>query len=205
MTMTTFSLQGIPVLFDELADQLVSLGGDGHPSEIHGFLAGLFSAGSPPTCNQWQAQLAEQWGDKTINDSLAEMLTRLYSTMLGELENGDFSLQLLLPDDEDELAQRTEALGIWCQSFISGFGQGLQKQEVGDVVEDVLRDFGEISLIEAADDSEESEKLFMEVSEFVRMAWLTVYTDIHGRSENNSSKKEKKQKKSSGTPLNSLH
>ena len=179
MTSTTETIK--PVLFDELADCLTELGGDGHPSEIHGYLSGLFSSGSEPSEKKWLAQVAEQLGDKTLNAHSEEVLVRVYAGTQQQLESSEFSIQMLLPDDEESLAARTESLGIWCQSFISGFGQGLGKQDVSEVIEEILRDFAEISMIEPSEDSEESEKLYMEVSEFVRMAWLTVYTEVAGK------------------------
>ena len=172
-----------PVSFDVLADRLVEMGSDGHPAEIHGYVSGVLSAGDRPAVKNWLDQVAEQLGDKTLDDAASDVLTRLYSQTLEQLEAGDFSIQLLLPDDDESLSQRTEALGIWCQSFISGFGQGLSEQNVGEMVEDVLKDFAEISLIEATDEDEEAEKLLMEISEFVRMAWLAVFNEIHNKSE----------------------
>ncbi|OED42124.1 hypothetical protein ACH42_12470 [Endozoicomonas sp. (ex Bugula neritina AB1)] len=185
MTLATESI--VPVAFDELADRMVELGGDGHPAEIHGYISGVLSAGGRPVMKTWLEQVAEQMGDKTLNDAMTEVLTRLYKSTLQQLEAGDFSIQVLLPDDDESLAQRTESLGTWCQSFISGFGQGLSQQNVSDMVEDVLKDFAEISLIEATEENEESEKLFVEVSEFVRMAWLAVFNDLHDKSEDDSS------------------
>lgn len=176
MTSTNETLE--PVLFDELADCLTELGGDGHPSEIHGYLSGLFSASSAPSVKKWLAQMMEQLGDKTLNAHCEEVFTRLYSITEQQLDEGQFCIQMLLPDDEESLAARTESLGVWCQSFISGFGQGLGKKDVGEVVEEILGDFAEISMIEPSEDSEESEKLYMEISEFVRMAWLTIYTEV---------------------------
>lgn len=180
-----------PVLFDELADRLVELGGEGHPSEIHGFLCGLLTAGSKPTPQKWLEQVVEQLGNKTLDPKSEDVLTRLLNHTLSSLEGGDFSVSMLLPDDEKALEQRTESLGIWCQSFISGFGQGLGKRDVAEVVEEVLKDFAEISMIEATESSEESEKLFMEVSEYVRMAWLNTFTEVNGQPQQNESRSGK--------------
>ncbi|WP_257294089.1 UPF0149 family protein [Endozoicomonas sp. YOMI1] len=169
-----------PVSFDELASHLAE---QTHPSEIHGYLCGLFSAGVHPGVEQWLEQLAEQMGDKSINESARQLLSQLYLHTQNELNSGSLAATLLLPDDDEALGQRTQSLGIWCQSFISGFGQGLESRQVSEMVEEVLRDFAEISLIETAEESEESEKLYVEVSEFVRLAWLNVYAEVCGLPE----------------------
>ena len=184
--MTSVTELAEPVAFDELADRMVELGSDGHPAEIHGYISGVLSAGGRPEVKKWLEQIAEQIGDKKLDDAMTRVLTRLYDNTLQQLEASDFSIQLLLPDDDESLAQRTESLGVWCQSFISGFGQGLSQQNVSEMVEDVLKDFAEISLIEATEEDEESEKLYMEISEFVRIAWLAVFNDIHDRPESNT-------------------
>ena len=163
------------VTYDELANQLA---GRIHPSEIHGYLCGLLSGGQVLNERQWLNQLEEQMGDDGFDDAVRQLLGQLFTRTQSELESGSFVAELLLPDDDDALDIRTEALGIWCQSFISGFGQGLQGALVSEMAEEVLRDLAEIALIEAADEGDESERLFIEVSEFVRLAWLNVYAEV---------------------------
>ncbi|MFK0571875.1 UPF0149 family protein [Endozoicomonas sp.] len=166
-----------PVSFDELADRLADFG-QSHPSEIHGYLCGLLSAGSRPDVQQWLKQLAEQMGDKFFDEAMGQLLSQLFLHTLNELESGSLSVTLLLPDDDEALGLRTVSLGLWCQSFISGFGQGLENRQVSEMVEEVLRDFAEISLIETAEDNDESERLYIDVSEFVRLAWLNVFAEL---------------------------
>jgi len=163
------------VSYDDLANQLA---GRINPAEIHGYLCGLLSTGQVPNERQWLNQLEEQAGNEGLDDGARQLLCQLFARTQRELESGDLGAALLLPDDDDALELRTEALGIWCQSFISGFGQGWQGAQVSEMVEEVLRDLAEISLIEASGDGDESERLFVEISEFVRLAWLNVYAEV---------------------------
>ena len=202
MTMTFSSQPGdlpVSVSFDELADRLADQGGLSHPSEVHGYLCGLFSAGSQLSAQQWLQHLQEQMGDKTFDESTAQLLSQLFAYTRSELESGSLSVTLFLPDDDEALGLRTEALGIWCQSFISGFGQGLENRQVSEMVEEVLCDFAEISLIETADESDETERLYIEVSEFVRLAWLNIVAEVCGLPETSSNEAGKQE-----TP-NTLH
>ena len=177
--MTTHFLQPgeLPasVSYDELANQLADRI---HPSEIHGYLCGLLSSGQTLNERQWLNQLEGQVGGDGFDDAARQLLGQLCARTQSELESGSFAAALLLPDDDDALDVRAEALGIWCQSFISGFGQGLQGALVSEMAEEVLRDLAEIGLIDAAGDGDESERLFIEVSEFVRLAWLNVYAEL---------------------------
>ena len=202
MTMTFSSQPGdlpVSISFDELADRLADQGGLSHPSEVHGYLCGLLSAGSQLSVQQWLQHLQEQMGDKTFDDPTAQLLSQLFAYTRSELQSGSLSVTLFLPDDDEALGLRTEALGIWCQSFISGFGQGLENRQVSETVEEVLRDFAEISLIETADESDETERLYIEVSEFVRLAWLNIVAEVCGLPETSSNEAGKQE-----TP-NTLH
>ncbi|USE37232.1 UPF0149 family protein [Endozoicomonas sp. SCSIO W0465] len=185
--MTTVSSQPgdapVPVSFDELADLLAE---QSHPSEVHGYLCGLLSAGAHPDVKQWLEQLAEQIGDQSFDEHTKQLLSQLFWHTQDELSSGSLSVTLFLPGDDESLALRTQSMGLWCQSFISGFGQGLESRKVSEMVEEVLRDFAEISLIETAEENDESEKLYVEVSEFVRLAWLNVYAEVCGLPEDSS-------------------
>ena len=191
--MTTSSKDSVtPVSFSDLANLLFTQGEQSNPAEIHGYLCGLISSGGRPELQHWLRYIEEQVVDKTLDDDVRQLLSRLYENTVHDLESGNLSISLLLPDDDETLARRTEALGVWCQTFISGFGQGLGKQPVSDMVEEVLKDFAEISMIEADDDSEEAEKLFVEVSEFVRLAWLNVFVEVCVQPAEKSSNKTEK-------------
>ena len=184
----TFSPQTpVPVLFDELAQQLANW--HLHPSELHGYLCGLLSAASRIGEQQWLGQVADQVGEKSLDDATRQLLSQLFAYTQSELESGALSVTMLVPDDNERLCLRTEALGIWCQSFLSGFGQGLEGRKVSEMVEEVLRDFAQISLIEATEESEESEHLYMEVYEFVRLAWLNVAAEVASMTKKSKAKK----------------
>lgn len=178
MTMS-FGESTASVSFNELSNQLLTLGEHFHPSEIHGNLCGLISSGGRPELQHWLRQLEEQLGgDKPFDEKAQQLLSQMYTNTIDDLESGNLATAIMLPEDDKTLVRRTEALGIWCQSFISGFGQGLGKKDVSEMVEEVLKDLAEISMIETDEEGEESEKLFVEVSEFVRLAWLNVFIEV---------------------------
>ncbi len=179
--MTAFNSSEHQVTFDELADRLVELGCSNHPSEIHGLLCGQLAAGRRMDRKQWSVQVSELAGEKSLSEACSNTVNRLYDVTLEQLEASDFAISLLLPDDDETLGQRAEALGIWCESFLSGFGEGQAPRNLGDEVESVLRDFSEIAQIqEAIDEGEEGERDWLEVSEYVRMALLMVFSEVNG-------------------------
>ena len=181
--MTYNEIGGAPVQFDELADQLVEMGGGSHPSELHGLLCGMLAGGNQTSVQSWLKLVTEMLSDEPLDSHMEGVLTRLYINSLQQLGQSDFSMPLLLPDDEEGLEQRTEALGYWCQGFLSGFGEAAAGKSMSDETEGVINDFAEIAQIQAEDDdSDEAERFFMEVSEFVRMALIAVYSELNDAS-----------------------
>ncbi|WP_153301548.1 UPF0149 family protein [Endozoicomonas arenosclerae] len=179
------------VAFDELADRLVEMGGGSHPSELHGILCGTFAAGSQPGVETWFRQVAGLLDDQELDSRFQDVLSNMYQGTLQQLDQSDFSIALLLPDDEEALEQRTEALGYWCQGFLSGFGEVIGNKSLSEAVEGVLSDFSEIAQIQPEpDDSDESERFFMEVSEFVRMALITVFSEVTSQEKKKGSEKK---------------
>lgn len=166
------------VSFDLLADQLVEMKCTNHPSEIHGFLCGQLSAGLRPTEARWLQQIIEFSGSKVLSDSCINTVSHLYKATLEGLENQDYSFSLLVPDDDEALQPRVEALGIWCQSFLSGVGEGVKNKTFSTDVEEILKDFSEIAQIQSdIEDSEEAESNFVAINEYVRTTIMLVFLE----------------------------
>ena len=110
-------------------------------------------------------------------------LIGLYQLTQQQFEASDFGFELLLPDDDQMLAQRAEALGSWCSGFLSGFGlaTGKRGEKLSAEAQDGLRDLAQIAQI-AADsdvDSDEDEADLMEVQEYVRMAAMLMFNECN--------------------------
>lgn len=165
--------------FSAIADALLLSQCHLHPSELHGYLGGLLTAHSGATMDLWLAGLEEQFGDHRFQPDTLQALSGLFLQTQTACTANDYGVALLLPDDDAPLPERTEALGLWCQSFISGFGQGMSQLRLSDMAKEILEDFSHIAQIEAGEeDDAEAETLFMEVSEFVRVAWLNLLQEI---------------------------
>ena len=91
--------------------------------------------------------------------------------------------ELLLPDDNELIEERADALGAWCGSFLAGLGLSGEISKDRNLSEDVrqaLEDLSEIARIEAGGQDETLEKAFADVSEHVRLAALLVATELPG-------------------------
>lgn len=168
--------------FDDLCSQLIPLGALLSPAELHGMLCGKLSGGARPEPDQWLALVSDfmDLAQEMPGDTRDTML-QMYQSSLAQLSDSNFSFTLLLPSDDSELALRTDALGQWCHGYLSGFGSsGISgESNLSAEVADALRDLAAIAQVDVGndDDSEDSEVNLMEISEYVRLAALTVYME----------------------------
>lgn len=160
------------------------------PAEVHGMVCGQIGSGASPYSPVLTCTLL---GAEEQPEALVELLSRMAATAADAFEAEDFDFMPLLPDDDEELALRTLALGHWCEGFNMGFAAGLsqRRQGIPDQVREVLGDFTRIAEVGSEADDEAREDDYMQVVEYVRVAAATVYlqqkqplsTDDDGESE----------------------
>lgn len=162
------------------------------PAECHGCLCGLLCATDAVQGAAWVNQvlagklgLPEPGAAPHQNGAEVEERTALlilYKETAGQLDDPNYGFSPLLPDDEQPLRQRVEALSRWCQGYLLGLGLGGVQEQSGLSGEshEVMRDFVEISRLGHGEDgeNEEDEAAFAEIVEYVRMAVLLVYEEL---------------------------
>lgn len=167
--------------FDRLANALAPLGVLNSPSELHGLLCGKLSGGARLSEVQWLLDAVEfldftQAPDPQIRD----LLTEVYLVTRQQLR-GDFSLKLLLPDDDELISTRVTALSQWCHGFLTGFGSVENSdRQLDEDAQDMLRDLAAIVQIQIDDEEDDAsnESDYMEVTEYVRMIASNFYEDF---------------------------
>jgi uncharacterized protein YgfB (UPF0149 family) len=170
-----------PLSFDDLANLLAPLGTLNSPSELHGLLCGKLAGGAELSEINWLLEAVEFLDFVAAPDEKVRIaLSNLYHTTQQQLQ-GDFSLKLMLPDDETLLSDRAACLSQWCHGFLTGFGsvdtQG--KREIGEESEDMLQDLANIVQIQVDEEDEPSaEADYTEVVEYVRMVANSLYLEF---------------------------
>lgn len=184
---------------DVIAAELTRLRFQCHPAGAHGALCGLACAESGQmTFAVWLSRLAAQQGDLMAlePDEAARLkehspLAQLYWVVGEQLQDPEYSFELLLPDGSRSIAERCEALAAWCAGFLSGLGStgGLELEDLSQEVKEVLEDVVEISRfsVEDVQGGEEEEQAFAELEQYLRVAVLLVWAERHPREprENN--------------------
>ncbi|MEM5528797.1 UPF0149 family protein [Gammaproteobacteria bacterium AS21] len=158
------------------------------PAELHGLVCGQLASGARLSHDLW-LQMAHDFLDiDTFSNETSKVgLVGLYQQSLGQFESIEMSIDMLLPDDDYEINQRVEALGQWVQGFLAGFGtQGKHSDKsLGTDAKEMLNDLAQISQVASVDleEDEESETNFFELSEYVRMGALYIFTECNQMTE----------------------
>ena len=126
--------------------------------------------------------------------SVRKALKQMYSELWSGILDNSYSFNLLLPDDDDSIAERGHALSVWVQGFNLGFG--LQQKDspvVSDEVKEVLTDFGEIAnLSDEMEEDEDTEQAYFEIGEYVRISALLCFSELATPPNHESNSADKK-------------
>jgi uncharacterized protein YgfB (UPF0149 family) len=148
-------------------------------AEAHGTLTGCLCATVGYRFEDWLQEILPEGRAQPL---AAAQLRALYHHTSGALQGSDMDFDLLLPEDEASLDDRTGALAQWCQGFLYGLG-GSAIQDTnglpGDVGE-IVRDFSEITRVgvDSGQSTESNESAYAELVEFVRVGVQLVFEEL---------------------------
>ncbi len=166
-----------PARFDEVAQALAAAGSAVHASEAHGCLCGAACVRRDYGLAEWKDEIFPD-GTDSEDDRLATLRARTAAALAG----GQMEFEPLLPDDEQSLAVRVEALSAWCHGFLYGFGAAgtAGGARLPDDVAEVLADLAKFSQAGAvgSESPDVEEDAYIELVEFVRAAVQLVYDDL---------------------------
>jgi len=176
----------------QLEDMLFNLDAAMGATESHGALCGMLCAQGATNAAQWMLHvLGEHEKSSPGLQAVGKELMKVHQISVEQMNNNEINFELMLPDDDDQLEDRVEGLGIWCQGFVYGLAAGGIKEDTvlpensKELIKDILEisragyvadDEAEQAVEEAGDD--EDEVAFKEVSEYVRVGVLLVYEEL---------------------------
>lgn len=163
-------------------------------AEAHGALCGMLCARGSTDLSEWSGHvLGEQETGNVLLKDVVSVLSAVHQNTLEQLNDALAEFHLLLPDDDDELALRVEALANWCQGFVYGLAAGGLRED-SDIPADsqeIIRDMIEISRagldeLDDGDDEddtesgtdEDNERAYMEIMEYVRTGILLIHEEM---------------------------
>ncbi|WP_049723247.1 UPF0149 family protein [Gilvimarinus polysaccharolyticus] len=170
--------------FDRWDELLDPLGAVNSPAELQGMLCGRL-CGSPLNEADWLRLVDDFMAlTETPDTATVDALIKLLKDTKDQLQGDGFSFVLFLPDDEQGMSERVEALSQWCHGFLSGFGSAgvVERGTLPQEVNETLGDFAAIVQVEGDDnDAASGEADFLEIAEYVRLAALGLF-EAYGES-----------------------
>jgi yecA family protein len=173
----------------ELEELLYRIDASMGAAEAHGALCGMLCARGTVELSEWVDHVVgeQEQGSDLLHD-VVHKLSELHQVTLEMINDATGDFTLLLPDDDDSLPERVEAISAWCQGFIYGLAAGgiQQGSELPEDAEELLKDMVEISRAghdvddggDEAANEDEDEVALMEIEEYVRMGVLLIYEEL---------------------------
>jgi len=155
-----------------------------HPAEAHGLLCGYLCL--IPYPEKSNPDFEKLFLHDKKNKKAHTILSQLSEASYHSLSQFSFEFSLILPDDDTDINTRTEALGLWCQGFLTGLAQSSTplQNHAKDEITEALSDLTEIAQINFGDipANEEDETAYFELVEYVRLTTLMFFNELQPNS-----------------------
>lgn len=170
----------------ELDEALRRCGSSWNASQVHGLVCSRLAVCGADALDGWLRQVLEDTDpDDALQQECAAQLRQLHDDTYRQLAERGSEFRLLLPDDAEGAALRTEAMAQWCEGFLNGLvlrvqGELLKERLSEEPLNDIIRDMLEITRASVDDeaDDEVTEVAFAEVYEYLRVAAQLVYEEL---------------------------
>lgn len=175
----------VSLRYSDLSAVLQRLGFQDEPAEYHGALCGALCVRRPEEIDLLKL-LDSGHGDLrtpvAADAATEESLRRLCAESLSGLEDEKMSFAPVLPDDEEALGPRVQALAAWCEGFLYGLSTraGLQLSEASLDVREVVQDFTQFTQATLGEDEdlELEEGAYAELVEYIRVGAQLVFMEF---------------------------
>ena len=151
-------------------------------AESHGMLCGRMCSGEELDVAGW---IDEVIGSEAEGDlhQCEQVLRAVSEEALAQLSSAEFGFRPLLPNDDHPLDLRCSELARWCQGFLYGLG-GSGRRDLQDLSADareVISDLSAFTTLGAGGESEDYERDYCEVVEYLRVGVMLVKEELTRR------------------------
>lgn len=167
-------------IYDPINNSLQLVGALMDAAEAHGILCGILCTSQSYQEEIWLRHILS---DTAIEDGLVSQCQRqlllLKKYTVEQLNSVNDEFMPLLPSDDSPLSQRVQALGGWCEGFLFGIGlTGIDTKSLPNEVKDFIDDIISISRVAPIENSEEYEKDYMEIVEYLKVGVIILYEEF---------------------------
>ena len=173
--------------YQPFAEHLKTIGVLASPSELHAQASAVLCVNKQTSFDQWLKNITEDYCVENPDDAnLRHVMSAVFDYAKEQLAKDDYSYQLLLPQDEFNLAERIEVLSDWVSTFLSALGTaGFVSESLGAECKEFIHDLDKIARIDNTIEGLEAEELdFIEITEYIRSGILILYVEMNQTNSN---------------------
>ncbi|OOG24795.1 hypothetical protein B1C78_08210 [Thioalkalivibrio denitrificans] len=166
--------------FDAVDAAFARAGADTDAAEGHGTLCGMLSINAALPVEDWFRELLPEAEDRAAAEARKD-LGSLFEETRAQLNDPNLGFDLLLPEDDEALARRVEALGLWCQGFLYGLSVcGVREGDpLPEDCAEIVRDLADIASTGfEVEQDEQNESAYNEIVEYVRVGVMLVNEEL---------------------------
>ena len=152
--------------------------------EFHGMLAGLISTRGAEAEQLYIEELIPADYDPAdlLQQEAIDGIALPYEALREQLNDPLLSFHPLLPEDDNTLDERVDAMAAWCQGYLLGLSRGglPDSAKLSDETNEFLQDILSISRAEnfELDGDEEDENALYEIIEYLRTGVVVVHDEL---------------------------
>lgn len=167
--------------YDRLQATLELAGMELSASEVHGVVCGELCRAARVG---WDAGIPSVLGVPDPESGAGHAVLKTVDSLIEESRqalDGGMNFALLLPDGDDPIEERTEALADWARGFSVALlrGDRLTLKDLPDNSAEVVKDLIKISEAQPGEQTEENERALTEIEEYMRVGIQLVYEELH--------------------------
>jgi hypothetical protein len=158
-------------------------------AESHGVLCGMICSEAGGAASDFLGYLESQQVMVEPGTGLHEIMLEAADSTRQQLDDDDLGFQLWLPDDDEDLDDRTGALSQWCTGFLAGLALNGNLPDLSAEAAEAMEDIQQIAtaayddgddLAPEDDANEADEQAFCEIVEYVRVIALLLREELRG-------------------------
>lgn len=167
----------------QLQQAFLAANADYTPAEAQAIACGLFVIDTAADKIQWVKLIfGDIEPDNTQQHEAIKLAGDLFEASKAQLQDSNLAFDLLLPEEDQALQSRVNAIQQWCAGFVLGVGlAGVSDyREFPEDSREIMADLSEIGKAGEfdLDNAEESEEAFAEIYEYVRMGVLLINEEL---------------------------
>ncbi len=152
-------------------------------AEIQGVACGLLVVDLNADAEKWLGQIFQEYDPQNVlQQDISHELKQYIQNLRLQMQDSNLEFSLLLPEDDEALEDRVDAMQEWTQGFLLGIAlAGLQDfSALPEDSKELVDDFIEISKVGnfTVDDLEESEEAYIHIVEYLRMGVLLIAEEL---------------------------